>query len=135
MNTLEEYNTLMYQAGKGAFAKQLEKQYKPGSEVDIAFLPPYTEVDLKRLRNERYRLKHRERLLEYRQQRVNCECGAVITKPNIRTHQRTAKCKQRRADRLKNPHTKALASCVKVHDPSSSSVLVTVEEPSLQLPS
>ena len=114
MDSLEEYNALMAKAGRGDIARALEEKHKPDPEAAKVALPDdmLTASEYAKriyLKNKRYRdaADTRQYLMAYRAQREVCPCGAIISKPNIKSHQRSAKCKQKIKD---------LASGGKGHD-------------------
>ena len=113
MDSLAEYNDLMAKAGRGDIAKALEEKHKPDPEAAKVAIPEdmLTASEYAKriyLKNKRYRdaADTRQYLMAYRAQREVCPCGAIISKPNIKSHQRSAKCKQKIKD---------LASCGKGH--------------------
>lgn len=113
MDSLAEYNALMAKAGRGDIAEQLEQKHKPDPEAAKVALPDdmlSASEYSKRvyIRNKQYRDSHatRQYLMAYRAERELCECGSIISKPNIKSHQRSVKCRNK---------LKALASSGKGH--------------------
>jgi len=105
MESLLEYNLLMERAGHKKLAEEQQNEHKPQVELEL----PADMVDssdgekLKFLRNKKYRDNSRKYLMEYRKQKVVCECGLSISKPNIKHHQRSMKCKNRLLAKAKVP--------------------------------
>lgn len=87
----------MERAGHKKLAEEQQKEHKPQVESEL----PADMVDssdgekLKFLRNKKYRDNSRKYLMEYRKQKEVCKCGDIISKPNIKHHQRSMKCKNR----------------------------------------
>ena len=95
----------MEKAGHGKLAEEQQNEHKPEVESEL----PADMVDssdgekLKFLRNKKYRDTSRKYLMEYRKQKVVCKCGLSISKPNIRHHQKSMRCKNRLQDMAKVP--------------------------------
>ena len=103
MNTLEEYNLLMKQAGYSDLAELQQKIYKP--DVTKMWMPAYLDHALPSVRQRYIRNKHyrdaptnRQYLINYRKKRVECACGMVVTRPNLSSHKKSKRC----IDRLKS---------------------------------
>ena len=109
MESLLEYNKLMDEAGLGYLAKKQYERHKPNPSVQL----PYYMLSQSACDQQKYliRKKYREsekgseRVKQYRSQKVVCECGKTISKPNIHVHQRTTKCKKK-IQQLKLENTK-----------------------------
>ena len=102
MNTLEEYNLLMKQAGYSDLAELQQKIFKP--DVAEMWMPAYLDhaapgVKQRYIRNKHYRdaPTNRQYLVNYRKKRVQCACGMLVTKPNISSHKKSKRC----IDRIK----------------------------------
>ena len=114
MDSLAEYNELMAKAGMADIAEELQQKHKPDLASTKVVLPDdmLTASEYAKriyIRNKRYRDSHatRQYLMAYRAERQLCECGCIISKPNIKSHQRSAKCRNK---------LKVLALTGKVHD-------------------
>jgi len=105
MESLLEYNMLMERAGHKKLAEEQQNEHKPEVELEL----PADMVDssdgekLKFMRNKKYRDNSRKYLMEYRKQKEVCKCGAIISKPNIRNHQKSMRCKNRLLAKTKVP--------------------------------
>ena len=100
MNSLIEYNKLMNDAGFGDVAKLQQEVYKP--DITEMWIPAYLQNATKKqvsqyIRNKRYREADgaRQYLVNYRKQTVQCACGMTVTKPNISSHRKSKRCKDR----------------------------------------
>ena len=99
MESLLEYNKLMDEAGLCYLAKKQYERHKPNPSAQL----PYYMLSQSACDQQKYliRKKYREsekgseRVKQYRSQKVVCECGKTISKPNIHVHQRTTKCKKK----------------------------------------
>lgn len=105
MESLLEYNMLMERAGHKKLAEEQHNEHKPQVESELpADMVDSSDVDkLKFLRNKKYRDNSRKYLMEYRKQKEVCKCGLIISKPNIKHHQRSMKCKNRLLAKAKVP--------------------------------
>lgn len=105
MESLLEYNLLMERAGHGKLAEEQQNEHKPQvqSELPADMVDSSDGEKLKFLRNKKYRDTSRKYLMEYRRQKVVCKCGASISKPNIRHHQKSMRCKNRLLENAKVP--------------------------------
>ena len=102
MDSLAEYNKLMAEAGMGDIAEELQQKHKPDPAATKVTLPDdmLTASEYAKsiyIRNKQYRDSHatRQYLMAYRAERELCECGCIISKPNIKSHQRSAKCRDK----------------------------------------
>ena len=97
MESLLEYNLLMEKAGHKKLAEEQQNEHKPQvqSELPADMVDSSDGEKLKFLRNKKYRDTSRKYLMEYRKQKVVCKCGLSISKPNIRHHQKSMRCKNR----------------------------------------
>ena len=111
MNMLLEYNELMTAAGKGHLAMELMVKYNPNPttyELPESMMGASDDAKREYIKNKVYRegKKTRGYLMEYRKQRVRCYCGQSVSKPNIRIHQKSEKCKRNTLKAARNPHSK-----------------------------
>ena len=111
MNMLLEYNKLMTAAGKGHLAMQQMVHHNPKPTIykfPDSMMTASDDAKREYIKNKVYRecKKTRGYLMEYRKQRVRCYCGQSISRPNIRSHQRSAKCRANTLRAARNPHSK-----------------------------
>ena len=99
MESLLEYNKLMDEAGLGYLAKKQYERHKPNPSAQLPeYMLSQSACDQQKyLKRKKYRESEKvaQRLKEYRRQKVVCECGKTISKPNIHVHQTTTKCKKK----------------------------------------
>jgi len=97
MESLLEYNLLMERAGHKKLAEEQQNEHKPQVQLELPadMVNSSDGEKLKFLRNKKYRDNSRKYLMEYRKQKEVCKCGLSISKPNIRHHQRSMRCKNR----------------------------------------
>ena len=111
MNMLIEYNELMTTAGLGHIAMEQMVRHNPNPttyEFPDSMMTASSDAKREYIKNKVYRecKKTRGYLMEYRKQRVRCYCGQSISKPNIRIHQKSAKCRANTLRAARNPHSK-----------------------------
>ena len=108
---LIEYNELMTTAGLGHIAMEQMVRHNPNPttyEFPDSMLGASDDAKREYIKNKVYRecKKTRGYLMEYRKQRVRCYCGQSVSRPNIRIHQRSAKCRANTLRAARNPHSK-----------------------------
>ena len=113
MESLLEYNQLMNEAGLGHLAKKQLARHKPNPDKQLPEYMMTATVAEKRTfllrKSWRESAKTRRYLKKYRSERVVCECGATISKPNIHVHQKTVTCKKK-IQRLQQKNTKPVTT-------------------------
>ena len=108
---LIEYNELMTTAGLGHIAMEQMVRHNPNPttyEFPDSMMTASSDAKREYIKNKVYRecKKTRGYLMEYRKQRVRCYCGQSVSKPNIRIHQKSEKCKRNTLKAARNPHSK-----------------------------
>jgi uncharacterized paraquat-inducible protein A len=69
-----------------------EKLYR---YIIIIMLTPEEQKNRKKIKNAKYYLQNKEKILQHLGEKIECEyCKKMITKPHIEKHQQTGKCQK-----------------------------------------